>query len=64
MTTLAASAQDELLAVLLLDLAIVAACALALGALARRLGQAIVVGEIAAGTHAWPEPARPAARRH
>ena len=54
MTALAASAQDELLAVLLLDLAIVAACALALGALARRIGQAIVVGEIAAGLMLGP----------
>jgi K+:H+ antiporter len=45
----AVSAQDALLATLLLDLAIITSCALALGALARRVGQAVVVGEIAAG---------------
>ncbi len=54
MTILATSAQDDLLAILLLDLAIVAACALALGALARRMGQAVVVGEIAAGLMLGP----------
>lgn len=47
--TLAVSAQDTLLATLLLDLAIIAGCALALGALARSVGQAVVVGEIVAG---------------
>lgn len=41
--------QDALLATLLFDLAIVAGCALALGALVRRVGQAVVVGEIVAG---------------
>jgi len=46
---LAASAQDALFATLLLDLAIIAGCALAFGALARRVGQAVVVGEIGAG---------------
>lgn len=46
---LAISAQDEILAMLLLDLAVIAACALALGAIARRLGQAVVLGEIVAG---------------
>ena len=49
MTILATSARDEVLAILLLDLAIVAACALALGGLARRVGQAAVIGEIVAG---------------
>lgn len=49
MTMLASSSQDVLLATLLLDLAIVAGCALAFGALARRVGQAVVVGEIVAG---------------
>jgi Kef-type K+ transport system membrane component KefB len=48
-TMLAAGSQDVLLATLLLDLAIVAGCALAFGALARRIGQAVVVGEIVAG---------------
>ena len=49
MTILGVSSQDALLAILLCDLAIVAACALAFGALARRVGQAVVVGEIVAG---------------
>jgi Kef-type K+ transport system membrane component KefB len=40
---------DTLLATLLLDLGLVAGCALALGALARRFGQPAVVGEIVAG---------------
>lgn len=46
---LAALSQQALLATLFLDLAIIAGCALALGALARRVGQAVVVGEIMAG---------------
>ncbi len=41
--------QDAQLAILLLDIAIIAACALIVGALARRIGQAVVVGEILAG---------------
>jgi Kef-type K+ transport system membrane component KefB len=48
-TVVAASASDSLIAILLLDIAIVAGCALAFGALARRMGQAPVIGEIAAG---------------
>lgn len=46
---LAAALQQGLLAILLLDLAIIACCALVLGMLARRVGQAVVVGEILAG---------------
>lgn len=46
---LAATPSDPLLATLLLDLAIVAVCALAFGALARRIGQTPVIGEIVAG---------------
>jgi Kef-type K+ transport system membrane component KefB len=49
MTVLAAGSQDALLATLLLDLAIIAGCALTFGALARRIGQAVVIGEIVAG---------------
>jgi Kef-type K+ transport system membrane component KefB len=49
MPPIAASSQDVLLATLLLDLAVIAACALAFGALAQRVGQAVVVGEIVAG---------------
>ncbi|MCA1568885.1 MAG: cation:proton antiporter [Chloroflexi bacterium] len=41
--------QDAQLAILLLDVAIIAGCALVVGSLARRLGQAVVVGEILAG---------------
>lgn len=51
---IATSAQDSLLATLLLDLAIITGCALALGAFARRIGQAVVVGEIAAGLALGP----------
>jgi Kef-type K+ transport system membrane component KefB len=40
---------DTLLATVLLDLAVITICALALGALAQRVGQAAVVGEIVAG---------------
>lgn len=46
---IAVSSQDALLATLLLDLAVIVGCGLALGALARRVGQAVVVGEIVAG---------------
>ncbi len=49
MTILAANSHDALLATLLLDLSIVTGCALALGAFARHIGQAVVVGEIVAG---------------
>jgi Kef-type K+ transport system membrane component KefB len=49
MTPFAVGGHDTLLATLLLDLAMIAGCALALGALARRVGQAAVVGEIVAG---------------
>jgi Kef-type K+ transport system membrane component KefB len=45
----AVSSQQALLATLFLDLAIIAGFALALGTLARRVGQAVVVGEITAG---------------
>jgi len=48
-TLLATSSQDVLLAHLLLDLAVIAGCAVVLGGLARRFGQAAVVGEIMAG---------------
>lgn len=39
---------------LLVDLAVIAACALAVGGLARRLGQAVVLGEIVAGLMLGP----------
>src|SRR5918997_132341 len=45
----AVSSHQALLATLFLDLAIIAGFALALGTLARRVGQAVVVGEITAG---------------
>jgi Kef-type K+ transport system membrane component KefB len=44
-----AAASQTTLAILLLDLSVIAALALALGALARRVGQAAVIGEILAG---------------
>lgn len=49
MTMLAITEADRLLATLLFDLGVVAAFALAFGALARRLGQPPVIGEIVAG---------------
>jgi Kef-type K+ transport system membrane component KefB len=51
---LATSVQDEVLAILLADLALIAVCALALGALARRVGQPVVLGEILAGLMLGP----------
>jgi Kef-type K+ transport system membrane component KefB len=54
MTVLAAGGHDVLLATLLLDLALITGCALVLGALAQRIGQAVVVGEIAAGLALGP----------
>lgn len=54
MTPFAVGGQDALLAILLLDLAVIAGCALTLGALARRVSQATVVGEIVAGLMLGP----------
>jgi Kef-type K+ transport system membrane component KefB len=48
-TVLAITEADTLLATLLFDLGVVAAFALAFGALARRFGQTPVIGEIVAG---------------
>src|SRR3954451_19616580 len=47
-------AHEQDLMMLLLDLAVIAACALAVGGLARRLGQAVVLGEIVAGLMLGP----------
>lgn len=51
---LAASSGDHLLAAVLFDLAIVTGCALLLGIAARRVGQAVVIGEIVAGLMLGP----------
>ncbi|MEW2319462.1 cation:proton antiporter domain-containing protein [Streptomyces bauhiniae] len=49
MTTLAAASQDRQIAAMLLGIGVILAVGVALGALARRLGQPKVIGEITAG---------------
>lgn len=54
MLAAAASADRGMLAMLLVDVALIAGCALLLGGAARKLGQAVVLGELVAGVLLGP----------